>query len=101
MSREHGIRTYLLVWASLVALLAITVAVSYVHFGRLNAVIALAIAVIKATLIALFFMHLRSSAKLIWLVTAASVVWLAIMFALTVSDYETRRFLPAPAVWQK
>jgi len=85
----------------LVALLAITVAVSYAQFGRLNAVVALAIAAIKATLIVLFFMHLRSSAKLIWIVTAASVVWLAIMFALTVSDYETRRFLPAPAVWQK
>ena len=101
MSAEHGVRTYVLVWASLVALLAITVAVSYAQFGRLNAVVALAIAAIKAALIVLFFMHLRSSARLIWVVTAASVVWLAIMFALTVSDYETRRFLPAPAVWQK
>lgn len=96
-----GKRTYLLVWATLVALLAITVAVSYVHFGRLNPVFALAIAVIKASLIVAFFMHLRSSPKLIWVVTAASVVWLAIMFALTASDYETRRFLPTPEIWQK
>ena len=101
MSGEHGIKTYLLVWVSLVALLAITVAVSYAQFGQLNAFVALAIAAIKTTLIVLFFMHLRSSARLIWIVTAASVVWLGIMFALTMSDYETRRFLPAPAIWQK
>lgn len=101
MTGTHGKTGYWLVWASLVALLVITVATSYVHFGWLNPVLALAIAATKAALIAVFFMHLRSSSKLTWVVTAASVVWLSILFALTIADYQTRGFLPSPQVWQK
>jgi cytochrome c oxidase subunit 4 len=101
MRNEHGKAIYVSVWGLLVLLLIITVAVSYVHFGRLNPLIAVAIAGAKATLIAVYFMHLRSSSRLVWVVATASVVWLAILFTLTTADYESRRFLPNPTVWQK
>ncbi len=62
--------------------------------GPLNAVLALTIAVIKATLVVLYFMHVRYSPRLIGLVIAAALFWLAILFALTISDYSTRGWLP-------
>jgi cytochrome c oxidase subunit 4 len=73
---------------------ALTVMAAFYDFpGPLNAVVALTIAVVKATLVVLFFMHVRYSGRLIWLVIIAALVWLAIMFALTISDYWTRTWL--------
>ena len=73
----------------------LTAYVAYLNFpGPLNAVVALTIAVIKATLVVLYFMHVRYSSRLIWLVIAAALFWLAILFALTISDYSTRSWLP-------
>jgi len=62
--------------------------------GPLNAVVALTIATIKATFVVLYFMHVRYSGRLVWLVIAAALLWLAIMFALTISDYSSRQWLP-------
>ncbi len=61
--------------------------------GQLNVIIALTIACIKATLVILYFMHVRYSAKLIWVIFASALFWLAILFALTFSDYWTRGWL--------
>lgn len=61
--------------------------------GQLNVIIALTIACIKATLVVLYFMHVRYSAKLIWIIFASALFWLAILFALTFSDYWTRGWL--------
>jgi cytochrome c oxidase subunit 4 len=58
-------KTYLIVWASLLALTAVTVAVSYLDLGLWNAAAALAIASVKAGLVALYFMHLRHEIKLV------------------------------------
>src|SRR5258707_750593 len=55
---------------------------------------AMTIAVVKATLVILYFMHVRYSPRLIWLVIGSALFWLAIMFALTISDYWTRTWLP-------
>jgi len=62
--------------------------------GPLNAIVALTIAVIKATLVILYFMHVRYSGRLIWLVIGSALFWLAIMFAITFSDYSSRGWLP-------
>ena len=62
--------------------------------GPLNAVVAMTIAVVKATLVILYFMHVRYSSRLIWLIISAALFWLAILFALTISDYWTRSWLP-------
>ncbi len=69
----------------------LTIVAAFYDFpGPLNAVVALTIAVLKATLVVLYFMHVRYSGRLIWLVIAAALFWMAIMFALTISDYWTR-----------
>jgi cytochrome c oxidase subunit 4 len=89
---EHVVprRVYYLIFAALMACTALTVAVSFVDLGPINAVVALTIAVLKATLVVLFFMHVKYSTRLTWLVIAGSVFWLGILLALTFSDYLTR-----------
>jgi cytochrome c oxidase subunit 4 len=58
--------------------------------GPLNIVAALGIAVFKATLVVLFFMHAKYSTKLTWAVVLGSIFWLGILLTLTMSDYLTR-----------
>jgi len=82
--------TYYLIFFSLMVLTAITVAVAFVNLGSLNFPIAIAVAITKATLVVLFFMHVRYSTRLTWAVVMGSVFWLAILLALTFSDYLTR-----------
>ncbi|MGB7290792.1 MAG: cytochrome C oxidase subunit IV family protein [Thermodesulfobacteriota bacterium] len=79
-------KTYVLVWLGLTILTAITIAVSYVNFGVLNIVIALAIASVKAALVALFFMHLRSEDKVTWVFVLYPLGLLALLIGLTISD---------------
>jgi cytochrome c oxidase subunit 4 len=62
--------------------------------GRLNDAVALAIAGTKATLVILYFMHVRYSTKLIWVFALAGFAWLLLFFVLILSDYETR--VPVP-----
>src|SRR2546429_7454452 len=95
---EHIVqpRIYVTIFLALMVGTTLTVIAAFYDFpGPLNAVVALTIASIKATLVVLFFMHVRYSGRLIWLVIAAALFWLAIMFALTISDYWTRTwFVP-------
>ena len=92
MSTDHIVptRVYYLIFAALMVGTAITVGVAFVDLGPFNAVVALTIAVLKATLVVLFFMHVRYSTKLTWAVVMGSVFWLAILLGLTFSDYLTR-----------
>jgi cytochrome c oxidase subunit 4 len=83
-------RIYVTVWAVLVALTAITTAVAYLDLGPLNTPIAVTIAVGKMLLVALFFMHVRYSGRMVRVAAAAGMGWLVILFALTLSDYLTR-----------
>lgn len=96
VGRIVPVKTYLLVFFALLALLAATVAASAVNLGPWNVVVALSIAVVKALMIALFFMHVRYSPRLTWIVAAAGFSWLGIMVVLTLSDYLTRGWLPVP-----
>lgn len=84
---------YLLVFFSLLVLTAVTAAVSFIDLGPLNNVVALGIALLKALLVVVFFMHLRHRPSLVPLVAGAATLWLAILFALTLSDYLTRGWL--------
>lgn len=87
------LRIYLAVFFSLMILTAITVYVSFIDLGPLNNVVALGVASIKATLVILFFMHVRYSPRLIPLVIVSGVFWLFIMVSLTLVDYMTRGWL--------
>ena len=94
---EHifSLRVYFVIFLALLVGTVLTAWVSFFNFpGPLNAVVALTIAVVKATLVVLYFMHMRYSQRLIWLVFGSALFWLAIMFALTLSDYSTRDWLP-------
>jgi len=89
---EHIVspKIYLLIFAALMLGTGLTVWAAFQNFGKFNIVIALGIATIKASLVVLYFMHARYSPKRIQLVIVCSVFWLAIMLALTLSDYDTR-----------
>ena len=82
--------TYYLIFAALMVGTAITVAVAFIDLGAMNTVVALGIACTKATLVVLFFMHVKYSTRLTWAVVVGSVFWLGILLALTLSDYLTR-----------
>ena len=86
--KEHdsGNRTYMIVGGALIILTAVTVAVSYVHLGMMNVVVALLVASVKASLVALFFMHLRQESPLVWGFALAPLVFLVLIIAGTLSD---------------
>ena len=84
-------RGYALTLTALLFLTAITVGASYIDFGQGNIVIALAIATVKATLVALFFMHLKGAhERLLKLVVISTVFFLFLLLALSMADYGTR-----------
>jgi cytochrome c oxidase subunit IV len=95
---EHGatighvvpISTYLAVFVALLVGTALTTWVAYIDLGRWNTVVALTIAVIKMTLVVLFFMHVKYATGLTRIVILAGFFWLAIMITLSLSDELTR-----------
>jgi cytochrome c oxidase subunit 4 len=84
------VRTLVQVFVALLVLLFATVGGAYLPLGPLHFPVAMTIAVAKAVLIVLFFMHLLYSGRLMMVVSAAGFVWLAIMLAFTLSDYLSR-----------
>ena len=85
---------YYAVFAALMVGTALTVAVAFVDLGALNNVVMLGIAITKATLVVLYFMHVRWSTRLTWVVAASGFFWLLILFGLTMQDYLTRGWVP-------
>jgi cytochrome c oxidase subunit IV len=90
------VKTYVLIFVALMVLLAATVGVYHINLGALNTFTALAIAFVKAGLVALYFMHARYSGRMTWIVAGAAFFWLAILITLTLADYLSRGWLPAP-----
>jgi cytochrome c oxidase subunit 4 len=93
------LKLYVGVFLSLIALTTLTTAAAYVDMGAMNTVVALAIAVAKMLLVALFFMHLWYNRGLTRIVILAGVLWFAILFTLTLSDELTRNWTPVPQGW--
>ena len=81
---------YLAVWGALVVLTAITVVVAHFDFGSWNTVIAMVVATIKASLVAMFFMHLRWDNKLNLIILLGSLMLVAIFFYPTLTDLTSR-----------
>jgi cytochrome c oxidase subunit 4 len=84
------VATYVAVFLALIVLTVVTVLASRLDLGPFNTPVALAIAVTKALLVILFFMHVKYSPRLIGLVVAAAFFWLFHMIAGTAADYLTR-----------
>jgi cytochrome c oxidase subunit 4 len=91
-AQHHIVATkiYYAIFATLLALTGVTVAVAYLDLGRLNAIVALAIAFFKALIVVLYFMHVKYSTRLVKLTIIAGLYWMGILLALTLSDYLTR-----------
>ena len=92
---EHIVskKTYALIFAVLLLLTAVTTATGYVDLGRMNVVVALAIAAIKGVLVVLFFMHLAYSRRLTQLTIVAAFLWLTLLIALTLADVWSRGWI--------
>ncbi len=90
---EHivSVRIYVTIFLVLLVGTLLTVLAAFQDFpGPLNTIVALTIAVAKATFVVLYFMHVRYSSRLVWVIVASALFWMALLFALTFSDYWTR-----------
>lgn len=101
MTSTHvpSVKTLVSVWAALIVLTWTTVGVSYIELNEWNVVVALTIAVIKASLVAWIFMGVRYSTRMTRLFVVAGLVWLTIMILITGADYLTRGWDYIPQPW--
>ena len=85
-----SVKFYVAVFLALLILTFVTREVATIHLGEWNTIVAVGIAVTKATLVVLFFMHIRWSDSVTRVVLVAGLFWLGVLFVLTNSDYLTR-----------
>jgi len=92
MSDHHivPVRTYFIIFGLLMLGTYLTVQAAFLDLGAFNTPIAIAIAITKATVVVLYFMHVKYSPKLTWIVVIGSIFWLAILLIMTFGDYATR-----------
>jgi cytochrome c oxidase subunit 4 len=90
------VRTYVLVAFALVLLTLGTIGASYLPLGPFHAIVALAFAVVKASLIVYFFMNIRHSGPMMKIVVIVALFWFGILMAGTLNDYLTRTWLGMP-----
>jgi cytochrome c oxidase subunit 4 len=93
---EHivPVRIYITIFLVLLVGTLLTVWAAFQDFPwQLNTIVALTIAITKATFVVLYFMHVRYSARLTWVILASALFWMGILFALTFSDYSTRHWI--------
>jgi cytochrome c oxidase subunit 4 len=96
MSEAMTKSKYWRVFAALMVLLALTVFIAYMHINPWLAIIAaMTIAVIKAVLVILYFMHVKYNSRLTWLFVGSGFVWLGLMVLFTLTDYKSRDWTPA------
>lgn len=99
------VRTYVTVFGTLMLLTFLTVAAAHVNIAQhlpfgggnvMNDMVAMGIALVKATIVVLFFMHVKGSPRMIRVTIVSALVFLAILFGYTLSDYVTRGWLGVP-----
>ncbi|HEY3835042.1 MAG TPA: cytochrome C oxidase subunit IV family protein [Bryobacteraceae bacterium] len=90
------IPVYVGVFLALIAATIVTTLVAYIDLGPFNIVIALFVAVCKASLVVLFFMHVKYSPRLTKLVVICGIFWLIILLTMTESDLLTRTWMGVP-----
>ena len=91
-TEHHGptLQVYVTIFVCLLVGTALTVYAATNDLGALNNVVMLGIAITKATLVILYFMHVRYGPRLVWVLAGSGFAWLAILLAFTVADYVTR-----------
>ena len=99
-TQHVSLATYLVVFALLMVLLVVTVVAAFViNLGNFNIIVALSIAIVKAVLVVMYFMHVKYASRLTKIFVSAAFLWLALLFALTFADYLTRPALPMSRGW--
>lgn len=91
---------YVKVFLALIFLTALTTAIAYLDLGAFNTVVALVIAVCKASLVVLFFMHLKEQAGMTRVVIVAALLWLSVLIGITMSDRFTRHWIEKGTPWE-
>ena len=91
------VRLYLAIFGALMVLTGVTIGVAFLNLGSLNFPLALAIAICKATLVILFFMHVKESSRLTKLIVGTGFFFLIVLFSLTLTDYLSRGWSTMPA----
>jgi cytochrome c oxidase subunit IV len=91
-----SVRTYAFTLIALLALTLLTSLLGLVDLGKFSFIAGVAIAAVKASLIASFFMHALYETKLVRVIMAGGVIWFLIMISLTLGDYLTRGWMPYP-----
>jgi cytochrome c oxidase subunit 4 len=106
MAHAHvlSVRLYLGIFAALLVLTGLTTAVAFVDLGGgrlnfLNLLAAIAIAGAKSILVVLFFMHLKYSNRLTWIVGGGVLLWLLLILGFTAADYLSRQWIPVLPPW--
>ena len=96
MSHVSPKSTYYGIFGALMVLTAVTVAVAFIDIGILNFPVAISIAILKATLVILFFMHVKYSSHLTKMFVGMAFFFLIVLFGLTMTDYLSRGFRTYP-----
>lgn len=91
-----SVRTYFFVWLALIVATVLTTAVAFIDLGAFSVVVALAIAVCKMLLVALFFMHVRHSTRLTRVVLLGGLLWFGILMGMTFIDFGSRTWMGVP-----
>lgn len=86
-------KVYITIFLALMVLTALTILVAFQDLGPFNDIVALGIAITKASLVVLYFMHVRHSTPFTKLVVVSGFVWLVFLIALTLADYFTRGWI--------
>jgi cytochrome c oxidase subunit 4 len=84
---------YYMIFAILLALLILTVAIAEFDLGSMGLAVAMIIATIKAILILMYFMHVKFSPPLVWVFSTAAFAWLVLLFVYALNDYFTRMWM--------
>jgi cytochrome c oxidase subunit 4 len=99
-SEQHGhivpVRVYILVFLTLIVMTWVTAFVSTVDLGRLNVFVALSIAIFKASLVILFFMHVKYGTRLTKMIVLAGLYWLILLLFIVMMDLWTRTWMGVP-----
>ena len=96
---EHHIvpkRVYALVFTTLIIMTWVTAWISTVDLGSMNIWVALSIAVFKATIVVLFFMHVKYGTRLTKMIVCAGILWLMFLLFVTMGDIWTRGWMGVP-----
>src|SRR5580693_10034785 len=96
---EHHIvpkRVYFLVFFTLIVMTWVTAYVSTIDMGRLNIFVALSIAIFKASLVLLFFMHVKYGTRLTKMIVLSGIYWLFLLLFIVMMDLWTRNWMGVP-----